>query len=90
MGESAGAMSAFCHLVSPASAGLFHRVIALSGTWANALMHNDRRPRTYALALALKLGYSGDKEDSHSLLTFLQTKSARKIIKTIIGPPRTT
>ena len=81
MGESAGAMSAFCHLVSPASAGLFHRVIALSGTWTNALMHNDRRPRTYALTLALKLGYSGDREDSDKLLTFLQSLSARKIIK---------
>ena len=81
MGESAGAMSAFCHLVSPTSAGLFHRVISLSGTWTNALMHNDRRPRTYALALALKLGYSGDREDSDTLLTFLQSKSARKIIK---------
>ena len=81
MGESAGAMSAFCHLVSPASAGLFHRVIALSGTMTNVLMHNDRRPRTYALALALRLGYSGDKEDSHSLLTFLQSRSALEILK---------
>ena len=81
MGESAGAMSAFCHLVSPASAGLFHRVIALSGTMTNVLMHNDRRPRTYALALSLKLGYCGDREDSDKMLTFLQTRSALEIIK---------
>ena len=81
MGESAGAMSAFCHLVSPASDGLFHRVIALSGTMTNVLMHNDRRPRTYALALSLKLGYCGDREDSDKMLTFLQTRSALEIIK---------
>ena len=81
MGESAGAMSAFCHLVSPVSAGLFHRVIALSGTATNALTHNDRKPRTYALALAHKLCYAGDGADSASILTFLQSKSALEIIK---------
>ena len=47
----------------------------------NVLMHNDRRPRTYALALDLKLGYSGDREDSASLLTFLQSRSALEILK---------
>ena len=42
MGESSGAMSAICHLVSPLSRGLFHRVIAMSGTWTSVLMRNDR------------------------------------------------
>ena len=31
MGESAGAMSAMLHLISPLSQGLFHKIIALSG-----------------------------------------------------------
>jgi len=81
MGESAGAMSAACHLVSPLSRGLFHRVIALSGAASNVLLHNDRRPRCYALALAARLGYRGDTEDSSALLTFLQSKKSRDIIK---------
>ena len=81
MGESAGAMSAACHLVSPLSRGLFHRVIALSGAASNVLLHNDRRPRCYALALAARLGYRGDTEDTSALLQFLQSKKSRDIIK---------
>ena len=42
LGVSAGAMSAMCHLVSPLSHGLFHRVISLSGTPASTFMHKDR------------------------------------------------
>ena len=49
MGSSAGAMSAMCHLVSPISRGLFHRIIALSGTSSSSLMHKDRSPRLYGL-----------------------------------------
>jgi len=81
LGESAGAMSAVCHLVSPIPRGLFHRVISLSGSQACAIMHNDRSPRCYALALATKLGYSGDETDSQSLLSFLQSQSAVNIVK---------
>ena len=84
LGESAGAMSAICHLVSPISRGLFHRVIALSGTQASAILHNDRSPRCYALALALRLGYSGDQTDNNSLLTFLQHMTALDIVKASI------
>ena len=81
LGESAGAMSALCHLVSPVSRGLFHRVISLSGSQACAIMHNDRTPRCYAVALANQLGYSGDEEDNFSLLTFLQSQPAVSIVK---------
>ena len=81
MGVSAGAMSATCHLVSPISRGLFHRVIALSGTMASTFMHKDRSPRCYALALASRLGYTGDKNDGRSLLSFLQTQSASTIVR---------
>ena len=81
MGVSAGAMSATCHLVSPLSRGLFHRVIALSGTMGSTFMHKDRSPRCYAVALASRLGYSGDKKDERSLLSFLQRQSASAIVR---------
>ena len=84
MGESAGAMSAVCHMMSPFSTGLFHRVIALSGTFANVLMHNDRRPRNYALALAQKLGFKGDEDDNESILKFLQSLKSVKVVKASI------
>jgi carboxylesterase type B len=48
LGESAGAMSAMLHLVSPLSKGLFHRLIALSGTPSSTFLHADRRPSVYA------------------------------------------
>ena len=81
LGESAGAMSALCHLVSPLSRGLYHRLICLSGSRACPILHNDRSPRCYAVALAIKLGYSGDQEDNASLLTFLQSLPALSIVK---------
>ena len=81
MGESAGAMSAMCHIVSPFSAGLFHRVFASSGTFLNALLHNDRSPKNYAISLAIKLGYSGDQSDKDNLLKYLQSRSSFEIIK---------
>ncbi len=56
MGESAGAMSCYLHLASPVSRGLFHRVIAMSGSGSTLFMHNDRRPAIYAEAFAKKLG----------------------------------
>ena len=77
-------MSAWCHMVSPWSAGLFHRVIALSGTASNTLLHNDRRPRNYALALAMRLGYQGDQDDDTHLLRFLQQQKAVDIVKASI------
>ena len=84
MGESAGAMSAFCHLVSPLSSGLFHRVIALSGTFSNTLLHNDRRPRNYALSLATRLGYTSDQSHNQDILKFLQKQKAVDIVKASI------
>jgi len=80
MGESAGAMSAMYHLVSPISKGLFHKIIALSGTCSNALLHNDRRPRTYGNALAKKLGYEGEMKPE-LVLEFLQKQNAIDILK---------
>ena len=81
MGESAGAMSAMCHLVSPTSKGLFHKVIALSGTCSSSLLLNDRTPRTYACAVAQKLGYKGDLSSPDLVLEFLQQQPAVDILK---------
>merc|ERR1719320_296327 len=83
MGESAGAMSAMCHLVSPISQGLFHKIIALSGTPSNLLLHNDRTPKTYANALAKKLGYEGEMVPKQ-VLEFLQKLKAKDILKQAI------
>ncbi|HKU37992.1 MAG TPA: carboxylesterase family protein, partial [Polyangiales bacterium] len=41
-GESAGGVSVYTHLASPASAGLFHRAIAQSGTYAFAAPQTTR------------------------------------------------
>ena len=80
MGESAGAMSAMCHLVSPKSEGLFHKIIALSGPPSSTLLTNSRRPLNYALALAEKLGYDG-QGDPADVLEFLQQQKAKDILK---------
>ena len=39
MGESAGAMSCLLHLVSPLSRGLFHKIIASSGSPSTPFLH---------------------------------------------------
>ena len=79
MGESAGAMSALLHTVSPFSSGLFHRVIALSGTPSTVFLRPNRRPVQYALALAERLGCQ-DK-DPDRILDYLQTLSVDRIMK---------
>ena len=66
MGESAGAMSCFLHLASPTSRGLFHKVIAMSGSGSTPFMHNDRTPAMYAEALAKHLGAKPGKGPSHT------------------------
>ena len=65
MGESAGAMSCFLHLVSPASRGLFHKVIAQSGSGSTPFMHKDRSPAVYAEAMAKHLGAKPGKAGQH-------------------------
>jgi carboxylesterase type B len=56
MGESAGAMCCFLHLVSPLSRGLFHKMIAMSGSASTPFMRNDRKPSVFAEAMAKQLG----------------------------------
>ena len=43
------------HLVSPLSQGLFHKIIALSGSASSPFLHNDRKPNSYARAFAKHL-----------------------------------
>ena len=52
MGESSGAMSCLLHLVSPLSQGLFHKIIALSGSPSCPFLHMDRKPECYGRAFA--------------------------------------
>lgn len=56
MGESAGSWSAYYHLFSPLSEGLFHRIIAQSGTPMSPAYHEylgDMAARYYLLYLEL-------------------------------------
>ena len=43
------------HLVSPLSQGLFHKIIAISGSASSPFLHNDRKPNSYARAFAKHL-----------------------------------
>ena len=79
MGESAGAMSALLHTVSPYSSGLFHKVVALSGTPSTVFIKPNRAPKLYAMALAKKLGC--EPEDPDSVLKFLQQQPLSRIMK---------
>jgi len=67
MGESAGGMSAFVHLVSPLSKGLFHQVIAMSASASTPFMHNDRPAAAYGRALAKATGATRPDDNAASL-----------------------
>ena len=68
------------HLVSPLSQGLFHKVIALSGTGSTPFMHNDRKPQHYARAAAKKLvAKNGEDYTDEELLAKLRLVPAKKI-----------
>lgn len=58
MGESAGSIAATTHLLIPSSAGLFHRVIGLSGApdtqkWQETYMDSARRYAYYIYHIQL-------------------------------------
>jgi len=80
-GQSAGAMCASYHLVSPQSKGLFQKMIALSGSPTNLMLVKNRRPRVYARAMAEKLGCSKEAS-AEQVIEFLQKQSAANIMKT--------
>ena len=80
MGESAGAMSCFLHYVSPLSRGLFHKVIALSGSATTPFLHNDRKPSVYARSFAQSLGLNYE-DSATNLVKELQTLRAKDLVK---------
>ena len=79
MGESAGAMAAMLHTVSPFSQGLFHKVVAMSGTPSTVFLKPNRTPKQYAVAFAKKLGCTN--EDPESILRYLQQQNINMIMK---------
>ena len=80
MGESAGAMSCFLHYVSPLSKGLFHKVVALSGSASTPFLHNDRKPALYARRFAKEFGLNSDAP-AKTLVEQLQIFSEKEIVK---------
>ena len=76
LGESAGAMSAMLHMVAPASRGLFHRVVALSGTPNNLLLKQGQRPETYGNAFVEKLGFSKEADNATKLQKLQEVKAS--------------
>ena len=82
VGESSGGISVMAHLASPASRGLFHRAIAMSGVWGEApLLHSSNPPASYAKLLASELGCdaTGNGED---IVKCLEGKDQKDITET--------
>ncbi|KRT83239.1 hydrolase [Oryctes borbonicus] len=76
-GESAGGGSVHMHMLSPMSQGLFHKVIAQSGSALNAWCTNGQKNTGVIAAKAL--GYKGESE--LKMLPFLQGKTTEEIMK---------
>lgn len=77
-GESAGAAAATYHTLSPLSKGLFHRVIAQSGTClSNWAIADEPKARAFRIAKAL----GKDIQDTKELLEFLRSVPAVDLIK---------
>lgn len=78
-GESAGGASVHYHMVSPLSAGLFHRGISQSGNFYNPwTLASPGIAKMRAMTLGKNLGCS--IENSKELIECLRTKSAEEII----------
>ena len=85
MGESAGAMSCMLHLVSPLSQGLFHKIIAFSGTATTPFLHQDRKPQQYGRTFAQCLIH----KKNHVTKNFTDEELLKKLkevpVKTIVS-----
>ncbi|VVC34998.1 Hypothetical protein CINCED_3A008558 [Cinara cedri] len=77
-GESAGAASVHCHILSPSSKGLFQRAIMQSGsmfnTWALNLKHREE-----AFNFAKKLGC--EEDDPTEIIKYLKNVSAVNLLE---------
>ena len=80
VGQSSGSMCAMLHMVAPPSAGLFHRVIALSGTPNCGPVQGNRRPRVMARALAERLGCRKEAGETEVIM-HLQRAGATEILR---------
>ncbi|XP_054262011.1 juvenile hormone esterase-like isoform X2 [Macrosteles quadrilineatus] len=76
-GYSAGGASVTLHMVSPLSRGLFHRAIAMSGSFTSGWALN-RDPKSLASRLARHLGCSSS--DSRLIYACLMSHSAEQIV----------
>ena len=77
-GNSAGAMSVNCHLVSPQSKGLFSGAILQSGTVLSPYLNLARQPGHYADKLAVSVGCE-DTEDREAVLRCLQSVPVKEL-----------
>ncbi|XP_046977689.1 juvenile hormone esterase-like [Vanessa cardui] len=77
-GESAGAASVSCHLISPMSVGLFKRAILQSGSITNSWAI-CQKPRDRALILAKKLGCF--TENDEELTKFFKSLPVESLIQ---------
>jgi para-nitrobenzyl esterase len=79
-GESAGAMSVCMHLVSPGSAGLFHRAITESGVCPIFPIMTKEAEEAQGKALADALGCAGD---AAAIRSCLRAKPAQEIVEAL-------
>ncbi|XP_021912901.1 esterase E4-like isoform X2 [Zootermopsis nevadensis] len=80
-GVSAGGGSVHFHLLSPMSAGLFHRAIAMSGVVLNPwALIEEPRDRAFRLGAALGSKATNSKE----LVEFLRTVPAQQLVEDIV------
>ncbi|XP_060064173.1 pyrethroid hydrolase Ces2e-like [Ylistrum balloti] len=83
-GGSAGAFSVGLHALLPQNQGLFHRLIAESGTSTSPLVLN-MEPRVHARGYGIDLNCLNEKDvnfDTEMLLECIRGKSSQEIIQT--------
>ena len=80
-GQSAGSMSCAYHLLSPRSAGLFHRAILQSGTPFSPLCRTDKGPAYLVRRLALALGIPVNSTTSE-MVNLLRMVDVKKLVMT--------
>ncbi len=84
-GESAGSTAVMTHMLSPASAGLFHRVIAQSGTPISAYTRSDRKPAFYARLVSLSAAQPTDQGEESILLLLLLLLLLVVVVVVVVG-----